>query len=70
MNHPNVILRIDRYADHAAQDPMIWQRLWPHRIHLEARGLPGGTLRGRRSFEPELSRLQRDKERQECPADI
>ena len=39
MNDPDVILRIDRYADRLAEDPMIGQRLRPQRVHFESRRL-------------------------------
>src|ERR1700677_2547904 len=35
MNHPDVILRIHRNADSRTQNPMVRQRLRPHRIYFE-----------------------------------
>ena len=37
MDDPEVILRVDAEADRLAHDPMIGQRLGPHRIDFELR---------------------------------
>jgi hypothetical protein len=39
MDHPDVIAGIDGETDGLADHPVIRQRLGPHRIHFEARGL-------------------------------
>src|SRR5215467_877968 len=41
VNNPNVILRIDGYADGLPLQPMVRQRLRPQWIDFEARGLHG-----------------------------
>ena len=45
MDDEDVIPRIDADADHRAKDPVIGERLGPHRIDLEARRLGSGTRR-------------------------
>ena len=47
MNDPDMILRVYRYADHIAHDPMVRQRLRPHGIHFEPGGLRSGRLHNR-----------------------
>jgi len=47
MNDPDVILAIHRHADGVALNPVVRQRLGPHRVDLEpgrldARGFDGG----------------------------
>src|SRR5580658_8532215 len=39
MDDPDVVLSIDRNADRVADDPMVRQRLGPHRIHFKPRRL-------------------------------
>ena len=47
MNDPDLILAIHRHADHGADDPVVRQRLRPHRIDFESRRLDAGGLHGR-----------------------
>src|ERR1700680_2340220 len=44
MNNPNMVLGIHRYADCPTHDPMVRQRLRPHRIHLKSWRLDSGSL--------------------------
>ena len=41
VDDPDVILRIDRHADRRAEQPVVRQRLRPHRIDLKPRGHRG-----------------------------
>ena len=38
MDDPDVIVGIDRNADHVTQNPVIWKRLGPQRIDLKSGG--------------------------------
>src|SRR5215472_13372738 len=42
MKNPDMVLAIHGDADTVAQDPMVRQRLRPHRIYFEHRRLDGG----------------------------
>src|SRR5688500_3197760 len=43
VHDPDMILLIHPHTDGVAEQPVVWQRLRPHRIHLEARRLRAGT---------------------------
>ena len=47
MDDPDMVLRIDRDADRAPEQPVVGQRLRPHRIDLKNRHLRPGLLSGR-----------------------
>src|SRR5262249_5463133 len=36
VDDPDVFSGVDRHADRIAEQPMIWKRLWPHRIDFES----------------------------------
>jgi hypothetical protein len=39
MDDPDMVVGIDRYADRLAQQPVVGQRLGPHRVHFKSRRL-------------------------------
>jgi hypothetical protein len=42
LEHPDIVLRIDRHAADLTQDPIVGQRFWPERIDTKHRALRGG----------------------------
>ena len=58
MNDPDVISRVDRYADDVAGDPVVRQGLGPHGVHFEARGLQAGGFNNSFLFEYEICRRE------------
>src|SRR5919197_797082 len=70
MNDVDMIAGVDADPDRHAEDPVIRQRLRPHRIDLEARRhrLAVG-LRLSRSFQQVLADAEPDHQRDDCAAD-
>ena len=70
MDDPDVILRVHRHADRRAEQPVVGERLRPHRIDLEARRLRAALrLRIHCALDDELTDPERDNERDERTAD-
>jgi hypothetical protein len=42
LEHPDIVLRIDRHAADLTEDPVVGQRLWPVRIDAKRRALRAG----------------------------
>src|SRR6202035_1424459 len=70
MNDPDMILGIHRYADRHAHEPMVRQRLGPHRIHFELRRLNSGSLNSSPLLERFGHNSESDEERYNDRADI
>ncbi len=68
MDDPNVILGIHGDADGLPHDPMIGQRLGPHRVHFEPRSLHPGRLHHRPSCQSVRPHSECGKSREKCGA--
>ena len=70
MDDPHVILGVDAEADHLAEHPIVWQRLGPERIDLEARRLERAAILGVGHLVEEMSRhAKNDDGREEAGPD-
>ena len=63
MHDEYVVAGVHAHSDHVAEDPVIRERLGPHRIHLERRNGDGADARA--SVERPLAREKRGDRRDE-----
>src|SRR5262245_12327009 len=71
MRDPDVILAVNSHTGYRTEDPVVWQRLRPQRIHFKDRGLDSApSLSGRRLLKQTPTGSERDEERDESGANI
>jgi hypothetical protein len=71
MRDPDVILAVNGHAGYRTENPVVWQRLRPQRIHFEDGGLDSApSLSGRRPLKRAMTYSERDDDRDEGGANI
>ena len=69
MDDPDIILRINGYADRHSDEPMVRQRLRPQRVHFKHRRLHGSRFNSGPLFQQRGSHSERHQEPQEYRSD-